>query len=232
MSAGGWVRRRRWVRLMVKPGRSMEVQRERDGEEEMDRSGLEVGEEGRRVDPSPSRSRSRSRGSWMGGSYPSSVVEMDAEEGQRMIREVWQGDEDDWDRCRHLMRRLGTDGKKLEVWREWLGLKAYDASVGKMGEHETKRKGKQKQKQWTEDSQIMPSEAAKAETEAKRLAAEDRPRTEDIVKVLRANVRLYTLLHILTNLAYESCLFTGFDRLKTSSNHSFTPTLEHNSYAS
>ncbi|EGO01002.1 hypothetical protein SERLA73DRAFT_121384 [Serpula lacrymans var. lacrymans S7.3] len=34
---------------------------------------------------------------------------------------VWKGDEKDWARCHTLLRRLGTDGVKLELWRAWLG---------------------------------------------------------------------------------------------------------------
>lgn len=104
LSSGGWVRRRRWVRLMMRPGQKRgschsHTGAEHNGEE-MGGSGMEAGEESGRVGPSLSPSR--------GGSYPASVIEMDLEEGETMIREVWRGDESDWDRLRHLMRRLGT----------------------------------------------------------------------------------------------------------------------------
>ncbi|EGO23554.1 hypothetical protein SERLADRAFT_408903 [Serpula lacrymans var. lacrymans S7.9] len=41
---------------------------------------------------------------------------------------VWKGDEKDWARCHTLLRRLGTDGVKLELWRAWLGLYDCDST--------------------------------------------------------------------------------------------------------
>ncbi|EGO23566.1 hypothetical protein SERLADRAFT_416004 [Serpula lacrymans var. lacrymans S7.9] len=34
----------------------------------------------------------------------------------------------DWARCHTLLRRLGTDGVKLELWRAWLGLYDCDST--------------------------------------------------------------------------------------------------------
>jgi hypothetical protein len=73
--------------------------------------------------------------------------------------EVWSGTnpDEDWERCRRLMKHFGRDGRKLELWRLWLGfhrneLHAIDIS----------NKAKGKRKQWTEDEELMPSEAAAA----------------------------------------------------------------------
>lgn len=222
LSSGGWVRRRRWVRLMMRPGREREPCHggvKHDGEGERDRSGSEVDGEQSRVDLSPYR----------GGSYPASVIEMDVEEDEKMIREVWKGDESDWERLRNLMRRLGTDGKKLEVWRDWLGVKAEAATEEKTGSGDVKR-GKEKQKQWTEDSHVLPSEETKATMDAKGSAAEDRPSIQDVIKVVRANVRVPPPLS-----TYWSRSLTSFLKLfrpKTSSKHSYSPNPERNSSAS
>lgn len=82
LGSGGWVRRRRWVRLMTRPaddrpeeaGRGKEVIREHE--------------------------------------------EPDGVEAEQ----VWKGDlEGDWSRCHLLMRSLNRDGRRLELWRDWLG---------------------------------------------------------------------------------------------------------------
>jgi len=38
------------------------------------------------------------------------------------IDEVWHGDdiEQNWDRCHAMMKRVGRDGRKLELWKRWL----------------------------------------------------------------------------------------------------------------
>jgi hypothetical protein len=62
--------------------------------------------------------------------------------------EIWQGDvEQDWERCRTIMKRLGRDGRKLELWRRWLGVDVASLVLGKG-----------KEKQWTEDNEPLPSE--------------------------------------------------------------------------
>ena len=37
---------------------------------------------------------------------------------------VWRGDAGDWQRCHLALRRLGRDGRKLELWARWLGVPA------------------------------------------------------------------------------------------------------------
>ncbi len=36
--------------------------------------------------------------------------------------DLWTGAlQHDWDRCHAALKRLGRDGRKLELWRQWLG---------------------------------------------------------------------------------------------------------------
>ncbi|KAI0275062.1 hypothetical protein BC834DRAFT_965503 [Gloeopeniophorella convolvens] len=93
-NAGGWVRRRRWVRLMMRPA-----------------SPTELGEgEG---SPNPVASSSSAGYSIVA---ENSALELEMEKAL-----VWRGDSDDWKRCRHLMIRVDMDGSKLELWQDWLG---------------------------------------------------------------------------------------------------------------
>jgi hypothetical protein len=73
--------------------------------------------------------------------------------------EVWTGTnaDEDWDRCRRLMKHFGRDGRKLELWRLWLGF-----HHNGLNEPEMTEKAKGKRKQWTEDDEPMPFEAAAA----------------------------------------------------------------------
>jgi len=91
-SAGGLVRRRRWVRLMMRLAHPVSVEQNNGGDGSM-----------------PS----------IPYSAPSdnSALELEAEKAM-----VWRGDIDDWKRCHQLMARLNRDGAKLEVWRDWVGV--------------------------------------------------------------------------------------------------------------
>ena len=96
LSAGGWVRRRRWVRLMMRPAHPHHATIEQSD------SGV------------PTATSSSTRFSVM---PDSSALELETEKVM-----VWRGGPDDWNRCHHLMARLNRDGTKLELWREWLGV--------------------------------------------------------------------------------------------------------------
>ena len=37
------------------------------------------------------------------------------------VKYVWRGDGEDWHRLHRVMRELGRDGRRLEVWKEWIG---------------------------------------------------------------------------------------------------------------
>jgi len=93
-SAAGLVRRRRWVRLMVRP-RSVDKSDDGDGQ-------------------NPAITLPLPR-------Y--SVVPDDgAQELEAAKAMVWSGEPDDWERIHHFMVRWNRDGTRLELWREWLGV--------------------------------------------------------------------------------------------------------------
>ena len=99
--------------------------------------------------------------------------------------DVWLGDgpEEDWDRCHRFLKKIGRDGRKLELWRLWLGY--YDP--GHMDEFTVEvSEGKRREKQWTEDEGPLPSEMAALELFAQRSVAVA-PR-EYIIPVLRKYV--------------------------------------------
>jgi len=100
--------------------------------------------------------------------------------------EVWLGDstEGDWERLSRFLRRFGRDGRKLEVWRLWLG---YYHPDHKDKFSDVDEKGKRREKQWTEDDGPLPSEVKEQQIlsqETVTLA----PR-EYIIPVLRKHVR-------------------------------------------
>lgn len=96
LSAGAWVRRRRWVRLMMRPARHTIEHWEGNS--------------------SPSeRPLDASLGSLI---HPRSEIALDVIAQEADLE--WEGSEQDWVRCRRLMQRLGRDGRKLELWRIWL----------------------------------------------------------------------------------------------------------------
>jgi hypothetical protein len=131
-NAGGWVRRRRWVRLMVCPAKQKS--------QEAEGIGTSIGSN---------------------SSIHTQKTDTTDDWAQIVPNEVWLGDpEADWKRCRSLMKRFGRDGRKLELWKLWLGF--YHP------EHREKfidpsEKGKRREKQWTEDEGPLPSEVAAAD---------------------------------------------------------------------
>lgn len=97
------------------------------------------------------------------------------------VDDVWRGDgvERDWARCHAVMKRVGRDGRKLELWKKWL--RPYIA------EHsDSHDKGKQKQKQWTEDDTPMPSEMSYSV-----INEAPPPALEHIAPVLRTHVSVF-----------------------------------------
>jgi hypothetical protein len=169
LSAGGWVRRRRWVRLMVRPAQTRTVG--------MDAH--EYGEHGSGTATPLLGSVSHASGASVPPSlYPrslqsDSLFEMQAEE-------VWIGDdpEDDWKRYHLLMKRLGRDGRKLELWKLWL---AVDAP----------REGKGKERQWTEDGESPPLEVAKRDQVPFNIT--NIPALEHVASVLRKHVSMISM---------------------------------------
>jgi hypothetical protein len=70
--------------------------------------------------------------------------------------DVWQGYDTDqqWARCHALMNRLGRDGRKLELWKKWLGPHITNVDSSAMG----RNKGKQRQKPCAEGNTSQSSE--------------------------------------------------------------------------
>jgi len=93
-SAGGWVRRRRWIRLMMRPAHPTTTEHSDDDGQHPPTVSSPL-----TIVPDDS------------------VSELETEKAM-----VWKGDLDDWKRCHHLMARLNRDGTKLELWRDWLGV--------------------------------------------------------------------------------------------------------------
>lgn len=142
LSAGGWVRRRRWVRLMMRPARP---RREGEGHGQTTPTPTIRGS----FNDHPTRYRHS-----VGSSFPPSFS---PDAGDTLDLEgIWSSDDAElnWTKCRILMKHVGRDGRKLEVWKAWLG--QYQPSID--SQESTDWKGKARQKQWTEDDTPMPSE--------------------------------------------------------------------------
>lgn len=135
LNAGGWVRRRRWVRLMMRPAKTSHRT------------------EASSTAPTPHmlyQNIMHMEHVEAGMTRPPSVASVSGESDGEGA-DIWRGDaEDDWFRCHSVLRKLGTDGKQLELWRHWLGCQPED-------------KGKRPQipqPQWTEDEQHASSETS------------------------------------------------------------------------
>lgn len=159
LSAGGWVRRRRWIRLMVRPAKQRLREHDSDGSLLTRTSTPDISST-----LSGSNTPRRNRRS-IGSSLPSSSMltgttnSSDLAEHWKDMNpdDVWLGDspEGDWDRLRHFMRAFGRDGRKLEVWRLWLG---YYHPEHKDKFTDVDLKGNRREKQWTEDDGPLESE--------------------------------------------------------------------------
>lgn len=117
LSAGGFVRRRRWIRLMMRPSRLGEK-----------------GDGGGNVTPQSTPITLnldlflQHRDSRNSASYPPSVQEHQSDDFERWANAVWFG-EDRWYAYSTLMKMVGRDGRKLEVWRRWLGCQKQPSGV-------------------------------------------------------------------------------------------------------
>ena len=114
LNTGGWVRRRRWVRLMMRPAEFPPVSK---------------------TTISPPTSHSDTHLSVSHMDMPSSTSSVNTRSGElaksssdlslsaaSALASTWRGDpEGDWMRCHRLLKEY-RDGKKLELWRKWLGL--------------------------------------------------------------------------------------------------------------
>ncbi|PPQ80830.1 hypothetical protein CVT25_001955 [Psilocybe cyanescens] len=150
-NAGGWVRRRRWIRLMVRPAKP----KKDDTDTFATPSTLAS---------SRSSDKRRHRHS-IASSFPPSVFTQRTDITDTWAKidpdEVWMGDiATDWLRCRNLMKHFGRDGRKLELWKLWLGFHHPDYKQRFL---EPEDKGKRREKQWTEDEGPLPSEISAAD---------------------------------------------------------------------
>ena len=155
MNIAGYVRRRRWIRLMVRPA----INRPHKSE-----IGTPISSAS--STPLPLSLTPRAFRHSLSSSTPPSLMtgltDLTAHSsiyGYVDPNEVWSGTnpDEDWERCRRLMKHFGRDGRKLELWRLWLGFHRNE-----LHEIDTSEKAKGKRKQWTEDDELMPSEAAAA----------------------------------------------------------------------
>ena len=103
LSNRGLVRRRRWIRLMMRPAHVLQQDPETVLEAPYSQSALPELEHHEEGATRP----------------PSVVLTLSDVSGET---EVWRNDSDDWERCHAALRRLGRDGRKLELWINWLGL--------------------------------------------------------------------------------------------------------------
>lgn len=102
LSLRGLVRRRRWVRLMMRPAQSRLDTTRSDAADPLSEVPLLEHHE-------------------QGATRPPSVM-LTVHDDEEKAVDVWRGDEEDWTRCHTSLRRLGRDGRKLELWARWLGL--------------------------------------------------------------------------------------------------------------
>ncbi|TFK57089.1 hypothetical protein OE88DRAFT_93057 [Heliocybe sulcata] len=99
-----------------------------------------------------------------------SVVGLPSDEkstGELVNLNIWKGDQEmDWERCHTMLKRLPRDGRKLELWRLWLGLPHHttmspvSSSLNVLDSEGTQQQSRRKQ--WTEDDEPLPSEVAYA----------------------------------------------------------------------
>jgi len=164
--AHGWVRRRRWIRLMVRPAKQ---------KKKVERDGFNTPDSTAWIRPQSSSS-------------PPSIFASGTDIMDHWLQvepsDVWLGDpENDWQRCLSVMKSLGRDGRKLELWSSWLGCYDPDQSPG------VNAKGKQPE---GEIEKPLPSDIFPADT----LSRDSVPiaASEHIMAVLRKH--LQHLLHL------------------------------------
>lgn len=154
-----WVRRRRWIRLMMRPAKP-HLHPAINGRMSASISpSLSLGAPiAQNQSPLPG-DQAYSRFSWRSGmqSLPPSASSSRSPTSSIAAGFIWQGDGgDDWERCHDYLRSLTRDGKKLEAWKSWLGLHSVSEGDGEKGNVDGANSNK---KQWTEDEGLLPSQA-------------------------------------------------------------------------
>ncbi|KAG6911958.1 hypothetical protein DXG01_000206 [Tephrocybe rancida] len=128
-SAGGWVRRRRWIRLMMRPAIPQHSHDQ------------EPGRQSAPITMAGTVWRDASVGSLL----PRSTTTPELDPNTAWIENDVEGN---WLKCRKIMKHLGRDGRKLELWKAWLAHYHPDLQSKKMDI----AKGKARKVQWTEDA--------------------------------------------------------------------------------
>lgn len=124
LSAGGWVRRRRWVRLMMRPADKTLELREFGGDSPS--SGLTPSASHATLDVPGRRSSIGTHRTDPNRSYTDLSIGAESALGN-----TWRGDpQGDWERCRMLMKHFRRDGRKIELWCDWLGVSKDAADSG------------------------------------------------------------------------------------------------------
>lgn len=174
LSAGGWVRRRRWVRLMMRPTKFHKP----------DADGLTPTSSNDNLNSAKQQSSSPSLPPSVNTGFSNSLINWD----DLGLDNVWFGEdpEANWDRCHQVLKRLGRDGRKIEVWRIWLGYYHPDYQHAFT---EINGKGKRREKQWTEDDTLMDSgDPTHDGSSFERIVP---PPREMIIAVLREHARSF-----------------------------------------
>jgi hypothetical protein len=172
LSAGGWVRRRRWVRLMMRPAKNK----------------LHAD-----LEDSTSSGSVSSRINLLRHSMTSSSLTSLSDFQRATAETVWHGNEDDWWRCRSLMLHYARDGRKLDLWRIWLGYH-HPAYQDLFRDPFDSGKGKRRQKQWTEDEGPLPSQLLEPDAASHRSMTP--PPREYIIPVLHKHASIESHLVI------------------------------------
>ncbi|KAF9015166.1 hypothetical protein BDQ17DRAFT_1229141 [Cyathus striatus] len=143
-SAGGWVRRRRWIRLMMKPAKTRL--------DEWDDAMFHE------VSSSPGKdSNGRARHS-IASSFPTSSTSIPVSEVK--LCEVWTGQDAaaDWQRCRRILKWCAQDSHRLELWKAWLG-------CHRLEDTRKSSQPRQNEKQSERDDTLLPFDPLNAETD-------------------------------------------------------------------
>ncbi|KAI0669890.1 hypothetical protein C8Q78DRAFT_1038256 [Trametes maxima] len=106
MSHRGLVRRRRWIRLMMRPAPAHQ--------EDVESVFSVPGPAALSLLPEFAHNEE-------GATRPPSVMITSSDDDEWPL-DVWKGDSGDWDRCHAALRRLARDGRKLDLWASWLGI--------------------------------------------------------------------------------------------------------------
>jgi len=165
LSAGGWVRRRRWIRLMVRPSKN---------KPRADLGG------------SSSSSSSSSRANLLSHSPASSNLTSISHPHHATVATVWHGNEDDWNRCRLLMLRYARDGHKLDLWQIWLGCH-HPSSQVQFTDDLLSDKSERVQKKLTGNDGPLPSQLLEADVSHWSIAP---PPRDYLAPILRKHVYL------------------------------------------